>query len=141
MAAERRSSSWQRSEDVCGQLAGRAGQHRLGLGTKGGQLLGVVGGQSLLLSQPADCTLITAAGFFSVSQLVVCHGQEEKVETVVLASPGGQAPLQGRDGLGVLAGTILGDAQRVEGNRLARRELEGPTCQEQRVLGARVDSG
>ena len=34
---------------------------------------------------------------------MVRHGQEEQVEGVGLASPGGQASLQGRDRLGVPA--------------------------------------
>ena len=49
-----------------------------------------------------------------MSQPVVGHGQEEEVEGVGLAAARGQAPLQGRDRLGVLAHSILDHAQRVE---------------------------
>ena len=77
-----------------------------------------------------------------MSQPVVGHGQEEEVEGVGLAAARGQAPLQGRDRLGVLARAILDDAQRVEVDRFCRepaRRRAGPAPARGPV--ARVDSG
>ncbi len=68
-----------------------------------------------------------------VAKLPVRHGLEEEVEAVALAVAGGQAPLQGRDGFGVSAGTILGDAQRVEVFGAARDQLDGAARQVHRA--------
>jgi hypothetical protein len=56
-----------------------------------------------------------AAGRVAVSQPMRRHGQQEEVEAVGPAAARGQTPLQGRDSLGVAAGAILSNAQRVEG--------------------------
>ena len=112
-------------EDIVGQLADGAGQDRLGLGAEGGQLLGVLRRSGSFCS-PSQRTARSKqlAGFFAVSQPVVGHGQEEEVEGVGLAAAGGQASLQGRDGLGVPARAVLDDAQRVEVDGL--RQEPGP---------------
>ena len=66
---------------------------------------------------------------------MVRHRQEEEVEGVRLAAAGGQALFEGSDGLGVLPRAKLGDAQRVEVNSQARRQLDGAAGQRQCATG------
>ena len=73
-----------------------------------------------------------------LAELATGHGQEEQVEGVGLAFAGREALLQGGDGLGVLAGAVLGDAQRVEVDRLVGRQPHGSRARSRARAGSRV---
>ncbi len=77
----------------------------------------------------------SSCGLLAVSQPVVGHGQEEEVEGVGLAAVGGQASLQGRDGLGVPGPTRYWTTPSVlREMRLARGQGHGPLAQRQRPV-------
>src|SRR5262249_13857226 len=125
--------SWSR-EDIIGQLSRQAGQHRLGLGTEAGQLLGGTLIAGLVIAQPARGAVEAGAGFLAVPQPVVGHGQEQEVEAIGLAVTGFQALLQGRDRLGVAARSVMDDAERVEQSALVRGNSLGALDHRQRAV-------
>ena len=71
----------------------------LGLSAESRQLLGLSFVKAFLLTEPTHGAVVAGAGYWTMPQPVVCHGQEEEVECVRLALPGVQAVSQGCDRL------------------------------------------
>ena len=88
-----------------------------------------------MLAPPAEGAVEVGPCPVDLAQLVAGHGQEEQVEGVGLALAGGEAFFQGGDRLGILARTVLGNAQRVEVDGRAGRQRDRLPGQDQRLLG------
>ena len=88
-----------------------------------------------MLAPPPHGLVEAVAGLRCVTQLLMGHRQEEQVEGVELAFPGGEALLQDRDRLGVLPRAIQSHAQSIERELLAGSQCDGSPRQRDSPLG------
>ena len=125
-----------RCKRVCRQRRERGVQEGLGLGLEHVELFGPPGSGGVgVFATPAEGAVEVSPCPVNLAQRVAGHGQEEEVETIGLTLAGGEAFFQGGDRLGILARTVLGNAQRVEVDGCAGRQRDRLLGQDQRLLG------
>src|SRR5262245_56044228 len=101
---------------------GRRFQQRLRLGTEGLQLLLLLCGQlALVFLTPADRAVVLVPGLGTVVELMMAHGQEEGVETEVLAGCEFLGLFDRLDRRLPFSQAVVGDAKGVPVQGLPRR--------------------